>query len=141
MANFVVLCNIVLTLFFIAVVVHPVYAQENDVVAVPLQSASNNQGFISSDNAPGVLGDYITIISFLVATASFVLGIKLSQTLLKEDTARSYNIIILALLIPSGVLVAVGIGIILAFSLYSTELLQFLILIIPIIGLLIVNRR
>lgn len=128
-------------------------------------TSQNQQPQLSRNGAPivlipGITGNILTVVSFLIGTASFVLGLRL-QTLTKDklrltdvddkrikidahsDMLKNFEILIVALIIPAIVINIYGIILLQAHLYYedSPYLLLLFTLFIPAIAILFLVRK
>jgi len=91
-----------------------------------------------------IISVYLTVISFLLGTATFVLGIYISAKahVTTQGTDRNYKLLILAVIIPIVIMICLGIFFVFNSSLSKAYLALFILLFIPIgVILFLIIRR
>jgi hypothetical protein len=89
---------------------------------------------LSKDDAADSLSGNISVISFLIGTASFVLGFYY-MGLVSKDQRKLLKSLVLSLVIPSSGLIIYGLLMIMRFELFSSQLPMFLAVMVPIVVL------
>ena len=84
-------------------IVLPFLSVENNTVSAQLQNQTAQSTRLGAPLAvvPGITGNVLTVVSFLIGTSSFILGLRIQNATKPSSITRYFELLILALVVPA----------------------------------------